>query len=439
MKIYLNLLAISFCLFFLSFLAFLNAWWSLYVTLLLFFLASVTSFWALRQLWIWQKEFQYLTESLIARKAVFIDLKNKDLKDCASHLLQIKEVSQQKEAVIKDLQGNLEALTQHLTMGLLLVSSDKRILLQSHSLPDYFPGSLGVWESLDDMTRLDLRALIYQAFDDKVTLKKELSGLQDTDLILEVTAVPILTAQGSVQAVLVLLYDLTQRRQYEQLNLDFLSNASHELRTPVTAIKGFAETIQEMPPEEVALKEEFLAIIYKESLRLEHIVEDLLTLSKLKKPELQITEFDLSDFLKDIAQSLKPQLKEKNLQLRLLLADNIFLNTDHYVLSQLLLNLLSNAIRYTENGGEISIISQRKEKGIAISVRDTGIGISQMELDRIFERFYRVNKGRSRQSGGTGLGLAIVKELTQLLDGQVPVKSQLGKGSQFTVTLPEKI
>lgn len=285
------------------------------------------------------------------------------------------------------------------------------------------------------MSRLLLRKLLSQ----KKTIKKELKGYHDGDLILEVTAVPIFNQYGTVFQVLVLLYDLTTIRDYEKLNMDFISNASHELRTPVTSIKGFAETIKNMPEEEQTLKDEFLDIIYNESLRLEHIVEHMLTLSKVNKTQLQKTEIALNDFLYYIGNSMKHQLHEKHLQLSFDLAEDVTIKSDKYLLSQILLNLMSNAIRYTDEGGKITISTAFKEGKIQITVSDTGIGISKLEQDRIFERFYRVNKGRSRQSGGTGLGLSIVKELSQVLGGQVFVKSQIGKGSHFTLEFPKSI
>ncbi|HEX1497013.1 TPA: two-component sensor histidine kinase, partial [Streptococcus pneumoniae] len=338
----------------------------------------------------------------------------------------------------KDLAETMEVLLSHLTMGTFLVSAQGQMLLSSRSLPHYFPDVDGDISSLDDLKRMDIRNLVHQAFDQKTRLKQEVSGFHEGDLILEVTAVPVFSPTQSVEAVLVLLYDLTTIRTYEKLNLAFVSNASHELRTPVTSIKGFAETIKGMSAEEEALKDDFLDIIYKESLRLEHIVEHLLTLSKAQQMPIQWTTLSLAEFVQDLTQSLQPQLKKKDLQLKVQVPDDVTLVSDSQLLSQILLNLLSNAIRYTEQGGKIEVKTQKVNEGIKISVSDTGIGISQLEQDRIFERFYRVNKGRSRQTGGTGLGLAIVKELSQLLGGQVTVTSQLGRGSCFTIFLPNQ-
>ena len=389
-------------------------------------------------LWKWEVAFETLHQPLLTSSEYFLEKGQEDLKSLAQYVSGLKTKVSQQDQQYKDLAETMEVLLSHLTMGTFLVSAQGQMLLSSRSLPHYFPDVDGDISSLDDLKRMDIRNLVHQAFDQKTRLKQEVSGFHEGDLILEVTAVPVFSPTQSVEAVLVLLYDLTTIRTYEKLNLAFVSNASHELRTPVTSIKGFAETIKGMSAEEEALKDDSLDIIYKESLRLEHIVEHLLTLSKAQQMPIQWTTLSLAEFVQDLTQSLQPQLKKKDLQLKVQVPDDVTLVSDSQLLSQILLNLLSNAIRYTEQGGKIEVKTQKVNEGIKISVSDTGIGISQLEQDRIFERFYRVNKGRSRQTGGTGLGLAIVKELSQLLGGQVTVTSQLGRGSCFTIFLPNQ-
>lgn len=409
------------------------------LTLIVLCTGLVASFYVLIMLFRWEREFRALHHHLLTASDHFLLVGQDDLSAYAKQLTELKRDLLQKEARLKALSENMEAVTSHLTMGMLLVSNQRELVLTSKSLPAYFPEAKPPFAVLEDLKRMDLIALVNQVFDQKQPLKKELTGLHDGDLILEVTLVPIFNQSHVVKEILVLLYDLTAIRHYERLNLEFIANASHELRTPVTSIKGFAETIKEMPDDETGLKEEFLDIIYNESLRLERIVEHLLTLSKANKTLLDLTEFQLEDFLIYTGQSMRPQLEHKQLELSYSLEEHLVVTSDQYLLSQIMLNLLSNAIQYTDNGGRIQLSSQRVAGGVAITVADTGIGISQIELDRIFERFYRVNKGRSRQSGGTGLGLAIVKELSQLLGGQITVTSQLGEGSQFTLFLPEAI
>lgn len=393
----------------------------------------------LKSLFAWQEAFHLLAVRQQANPVSFIADKQSDLKAFAKDYWQVKRqlaaLSLEKETMSE----HLEALLSHLTMGMFLVSKDRTVLLQSQSLPSYFPKTKHPIRMLADIRRMDVRALINEAFDKKKMIKKELAGLDDNDLILEVSAIPILTNRDQVTQVLVLLYDLTTIRSYEKSNMDFISNASHELRTPVTSIKGFAETLKEMPETESKTKEEFLEIIYNESLRLERIVEHMLTLSKAAKIQIQTSRFLINDFLTYIGQSMTPQLSQKKLHLHYQLAGDCVVQTDKYVLSQILLNLLSNAIRYTDQGGTIKIKTQWLNEELKITVSDTGIGIKTHELERIFERFYRVNKGRSRQSGGTGLGLAIVKELSDLLGATIQVDSQLGQGSDFTITLPKQM
>lgn len=392
----------------------------------------------LKRLFAWQKQFQAIQAFHFSGSSAFLTKNQDDLRPLLKQLSQMTKQLKEEKNKFYQLSDNLEALLSHLTMGILLVDANKEILLQSASLPHFFPEGQVPFHNFADISRMDIKALITEVFDSKESQKKELKGFHDDDLILEVTAVPILNLENSVDQVLVLIYDLTTIRSYEKLNLDFVTNASHELRTPVTSIKGFAETVKSMPDDESDLKNEFLDIIYNESLRLEHIVEHMLTLSKVKKTQLQYSSFSLNDFLHYLTNSLKPQIEAKQLQLSFDLCEDIMIKTDKYLLSQMVLNLLTNAIRYTDEGGKISISTQSLQKSIALTISDTGIGISQLEIDRIFERFYRVNKGRSRQSGGTGLGLSIVKELSQLLGGKVSVQSQLGKGSRFTIELPKK-
>lgn len=412
-------------------------WHLLFLLITTFFI--LLSYLPLKRLFDWEKQFQVLGTGKFVNPDSFFPKSQEDLKDTFTQFEAMQNKLESCHEEHTRLSGNLEALISHLTMGMLLVNKEKEIVIYSKSLPNYFPEAGQLFERIEDIGRTDIKAAVSQAFDTRLTVKKELKGFHDGDLILEVTAIPISNQAGEIEQVLVLLYDLTTIRAYEKLNMDFVSNASHELRTPVTSIKGFAETIKNMPEDEKELKAEFLDIIYNESLRLEHIVEHMLTLSRVKKTQLQKTHFSVNEFLRYIGNSMKHQLDQKQLQLDFALDQDLTIESDKYLLSQILLNLMSNAIRYTDEGGTITISSHFDGHHLGISVKDTGIGISQIELDRIFERFYRVNKGRSRQSGGTGLGLSIVKELSQILGGEVTVQSRLGKGSQFTLTLPSHL
>ena len=223
------------------------------------------------------------------------------------------------------------------------------------------------------------------------------------------------------------------------MRADFVANASHELRTPITSIRGFAETLIDMG-EEDPKKQKFLDIIYRESLRLEDIVNDILKLASAEYSDEsgQLEAVAVYQLIEEVSQTLAKKMSKKSLTWVLEGDRALTITCDSKQLSQILLNLLTNAINYTEAGGEISVQFFEEEGRLILQVQDTGIGIPKADQEKIFERFYRVNKGRSRQTGGTGLGLAIVKNMLEKMDGQISLTSQLGEGSTFTISLPKK-
>ncbi len=406
--------------------------------LILATLSLLVVMWYVIKMCSWYRLFDQVSQLTTASSTILkYSEDSDDLRRLAKRLKNLEKdlVLSDQDSQNKDL--NFQAFLDYISMGLLVVSRTKRILLQSQSLGNFFPTlDSHTFKTLADLRRSDITVLVNRAFEKGEVIKKELVGLNDSDLILEVTVVPIKNHQGQFKDVLVLLYDLTPIRTYEQHNTDFVANASHELRTPVTSIKGFAETLMDMPEEDADLRKDFLRIIQKESSRLEHIVNHMLTLSKIGQSKPQLSSFDLVTFLGDVTQGLRPKMAEKGLDFQLDLPEKLIYETDHYMLSQIIDNLLTNAIRYTDEGGRVTISLVEHPNHIAISIADTGIGIGPYQLERIFERFYRVNKGRSRQTGGTGLGLSIVKELSEALGGKISVTSQVGQGSTFTLSLP---
>ncbi len=242
-----------------------------------------------------------------------------------------------------------------------------------------------------------------------------------------------------IRGVVAVIGDFTKLRQLETMRKDFVANVSHELKTPLTSIKGFIETLLDgaVNQRETAMK--FLTIIYQEAERLNNIIHDLLDLSKLEsgKTELRKTSINLNDLLSEIILSVENRLKEKNLELKEDLQATIIFG-DEDLLREVILNLLDNAIKYTPENGNILIGSHETSEGIVFFIKDNGLGVPKESLPRIFERFYRVDKGRSRAMGGTGLGLSIVKHIIERHGGKVSVISELGKGSQFSFVIPSK-
>jgi two-component system phosphate regulon sensor histidine kinase PhoR len=243
-----------------------------------------------------------------------------------------------------------------------------------------------------------------------------------------------LTAGGEI---VLIFSDISELKAVQRLKRDFVVNVSHELRTPLTAIKGFVETLQEEAAEKQVDEHRYLTIIARHTERLINIVNDLLTLSETEdKNHLELEPLDLPNLLRDTVKIFEERLKAKKLEI-VIEADATLqtIKADSFKLQQVFINLLDNAIKYTEKG-QITIRTQRQNGEVRITVADTGCGIPSEHLSRIFERFYVVDKARSRQLGGTGLGLAIAKHIVLLHNGRIDVISEAGKGTQFIITLP---
>ena len=223
---------------------------------------------------------------------------------------------------------------------------------------------------------------------------------------------------------------------------DFVANVSHEIKTPLTAIKGFVETLHRGNVDNPEEARRFLGIIQKHADRLSSIVEDLLSLSRIEQEDeeknIKLKEGNVNDVFQSAMQICRSKAEEKNITIRPVCDEPISAKFDTTLLEQAVVNLLDNAIKYSEPKSTILLKAQWNHSDLRISVEDQGIGIAQKHLPRLFERFYRVDKARSRNSGGTGLGLAIVKHIAQAHGGNVTVESELGVGSVFTIHLPQK-
>ena len=257
----------------------------------------------------------------------------------------------------------------------------------------------------------------------------------------EVYGVPIIGTNDVWKGILLVFHDITEIKKLEQTRKDFVANVSHELRTPITSIKGFSETLLDGAMENKETLEAFLNIILKETDRLQSLINDLLELSKIENEgfSLSIQSFNLVDSLKEVVEILHGKALEKEITLGLEeCPEEVFVEGDIYRLKQVFINIVSNALLYTPNGGRVSIKIEDSPKKVQVYISDSGMGIEKEEIPRIFERFYRVNKARDRNSGGTGLGLAIVKHLLEAHKGKVTVDSELGKSTTFCIELLKK-
>jgi two-component system phosphate regulon sensor histidine kinase PhoR len=279
------------------------------------------------------------------------------------------------------------------------------------------------------------------------------------------TAVVLRDEQGAVEGTVLALRDVTELKRLEDVRIEFVLNVSHELRTPLTAIRGYAETLLESDLGGSKETRRFLEIIHRHAERLGRLLSDLLDLSniELERAPLQIRPVSLADATRQAVASLAPQAERKQIQLEASLAEDLPpVLADRDRLVQILVNLIDNAVKYTPEGGQVAVRAARlagargqgpgasasEPEGpsgakppapgprVEVLVADTGIGIPEKDLPRITERFYRVDKARSRELGGTGLGLAIVKHLVQAHDGDLRIESTLGRGTTVRVTLP---
>ncbi|RAP25711.1 Phosphate regulon sensor protein PhoR (SphS) [Brevibacillus laterosporus] len=268
--------------------------------------------------------------------------------------------------------------------------------------------------------------------------RDEIHIFYPTERIIYADFSPYVNYRGEIKGVLAVLNDITDIRRLEKMRSDFVANVSHELRTPITSIKGFTETLLDGALKDEEISRHFLQIIYDESERLFRLISDILDLSKIeqKRITLTYTEVEVHPLIQETAVLLREQLQRKELRLILPSDKGIMLRADKDCFQQILLNLMANAIAYTPEGGQITIELKKDENNLYLDVADTGIGIPEDDLGRIFERFYRVDRARSRDSGGTGLGLAIVKHICESLHGSITVSSNEGVGSVFSVTLP---
>ncbi|MFI5363519.1 MAG: two-component system histidine kinase PnpS [Elusimicrobiota bacterium] len=258
------------------------------------------------------------------------------------------------------------------------------------------------------------------------------------ELVFDAHAAP-LTQDGRVGGALLVLHDITRLRRLEQMRRDFVANVSHELRTPLASIRGFAETLSAGAVDDKENRLEFLRTIEEHAGRLTKLVDDLLDLSAIESGHRapRLAPIDLAAALAESAHAFMPVAEERGVRLEAPPAQGLpRVSADPDQLRQILANLLDNALKYTEAGGRVEVSAEAWKGGARVTVRDTGVGIPEAHLPRLFERFYRVDKARAREAGGTGLGLSIVKHLVEAHGGEVSVESSQPGGTAFRFTLP---
>jgi two-component system phosphate regulon sensor histidine kinase PhoR len=282
----------------------------------------------------------------------------------------------------------------------------------------------------------DLYTLVKGARETRCIQRREITASGTSGCQLVVVASPVIQEETGACSVILVLHDVTELRRLETVRRDFVANVSHELRTPLTSIRAMAETLQDGAMADASVACHFLKTIIDETGRLTRISEDLLHLSQAESQSPEKARFDLVELCEEVAGRLKMQARGAGVRLGWELPAHLFVTANHDQIEQVVVNLLDNAIKYTSAGGGVRLVAAATGEGAVVRVSDTGIGIMPEDVPRIFERFYRVDKARSRQSGGTGLGLSIVKHIVEAHGGQVRVESEINRGSVFSFTLP---
>lgn len=335
----------------------------------------------------------------------------------------------------------LEAVFSSMTEGVLVVDEHGKIFLMNHALRvllNIIGDPIGK-RPIELIRNAEIQEMIADVqFGESHGSLKEIEFLVPDQRIMHVQSMPI-KREGKVSGVVVVFHDITELRRLENIRKEFVANVSHELRTPVASIKGYAETLIDGALKDKATAEDFTRIILTDAERLAKLIEDLLDLSSIESGNMlkEVSECPLPSLLDRVLESIQVQANAKNVQIRVSgLDDKIIIKGHELSLFRLFLNLIENAVKYNKENGRVDIELKPSGQMVEIKIKDTGIGISDQDLPRIFERFYRVDKAHSRQLGGTGLGLSIVKHIVQAHGGTIFVKSTLGEGSVFVVNLP---
>jgi two-component system phosphate regulon sensor histidine kinase PhoR len=341
--------------------------------------------------------------------------------------------------------NELETVLSSMLEGVIAVDQDERIINMNQAAARLFESDLSTYQnrSIQEVIRnLALQQFIGKAISRKEPLQEDMTLYHNEERILNIKSSPLLDANQTQIGALVVFSDVTQLRRLENMRRDFVANVSHEIKTPLTAIKGFVETLHQGNVDKPEETNRFLGIIQKHVDRLNSILEDLLSLSRIEqedeKKKIRLQEGKIRDVFQAAIQICQPKAEEKNITINLVEEEKLNAKFDPTIIEQAVVNLLDNAIKYSNPESAIEVKGIQSGSEILISVQDQGIGISKQHLPRLFERFYRVDKARSRKLGGTGLGLAIVKHIAQAHGGHVSVESKLGQGSTFTIHLPNE-
>jgi len=433
-----------------------NALWSIYykVSLGFFILIIITAFaswWMskalVRPLEIIKVQAQRLAKGDFSSRVQLSSNDSLESEQLGQAFNEIAIQLNQRIEIILNQRNEQEAVFSSMVEGVIAVDSNENIIRINQAAYNILKISEQNIEGIkleSVIDNVELHKLILFALQQDTPLGQEIIIHNDVEQVLFAQSAPLLDIHKNKCGTLVVFNDITKLKEFELQRKEFVANVSHELRTPLTAIQGLSETLIEFPDLVQEKRAYFIDVIHTHSIRLESIIENLLTLSKIEKEtETEIDELDFVDESITLALSnaiflCKDKALKRNIDIILNNAEDITFKHNSSLIEQALINLLNNAIKYSNGDSEIKITVIKQNHNIEISVEDKGNGIPEEHLSRLFERFYRVDKARSRKLGGTGLGLSIVKHIALAHKGSVQVKSEINKGSVFSLVLPLK-
>nr|WP_285855801.1 ATP-binding protein [Paenibacillus camelliae] len=369
--------------------------------------------------------------------------KNDEIGELGHAINAMAESLQIQMTRIRQNENHLQSVLSNMINGIVMMDASGSILIMNERAEQILGISAAklIGRHYREMKQqFELSQLIIEGFETKSHIHEEITFYYPEERLLELNIVPIYQGSSSdLGGVLLVLQDVSAIRRLERMRSEFVANVSHELKTPIAAVKGFAETLLGGAVKDEETTKAFLGIIYDESERLNRLIGDILELSKIesRRAPLILSPVDIKQFMTNTIAILEVSADQKQIEVNLYSPEELYMEGDEDRLRQIFVNLLSNAISYTPEGGKIFVnISLTEQEKVQITIKDTGIGIPEKDLPRIFERFYRVDKARSRGSGGTGLGLSIVKHLVEMHKGTITVESAVGEGTTFTLELP---
>ncbi len=339
----------------------------------------------------------------------------------------------------------VDSIIDSMISGVVAVDNDYNVMLINSIACDMFgikngPGVIGI-NILELIRNNQIISLLNETVENNISQMNEISVGSPVDKIFRIYTNPIKSKDISAvnSGGIATIHDITNIKKLEQIRTEFVSNVTHELKTPLTSIRGFIETLKNGAIEDKNVSTKFLDIIDIESERLYVLINDILQLSEIEtqQTDSNIGIHNVKLILEEIFSVLTVAANKKGVAIDFEVDDNLSINVNRDRIKQMLINLIDNAIKYNSENGHVLVNVCKREGKIIFTIKDSGIGIAEEHISRIFERFYRIDKGRSRNMGGTGLGLSIVKHIVNLYSGSINVKSEPGKGSEFIIQLPD--